>query len=72
VLPEAPLQQLSAKDVVWLFVRPPSDLDELDKRNFCKKILATGILQDTGAKKMEDTHRPACLYRFHPAAEGKL
>jgi 8-oxo-dGTP diphosphatase len=44
----------------------------LDKRNFRKKILATGILQDTGAKKMEGTHRPARLYRFHPAAEGKL
>ena len=45
---------------------------KLDKRNFRKKILATGILQDTGAKKMEGTHRPARLYRFNPAAEGKL
>ncbi len=45
---------------------------KLDKRNFRKKILATGILQDTGAKKMEDTHRPARLYRFNPSAEGKL
>ncbi len=45
---------------------------KLDKRNFRKKILATGILQDTGAKKMEGTHRPAGLYRFNPAAEGKL
>src|SRR5215475_9348121 len=40
----------------------------LDKRNFRKKILATGILEDTGAKKMEGTHRPARLYRFNPAA----
>ena len=45
---------------------------KLDKRNFRKKILATGILEDTGAKKMEGTHRPARLYRFNPAAEGKL
>jgi 8-oxo-dGTP diphosphatase len=45
---------------------------ELDKRNFRKKILATGILEDTGAKKMEGTHRPARLYRFNPAAEAKL
>lgn len=44
----------------------------LDKRNFRKKILSTGILEDTGAKKMEGTHRPARLYRFNPAAEGKL
>jgi len=44
----------------------------LDKRNFRKKILSTGILEDTGAKKMEGTHRPARLYRFNPAAEAKL
>lgn len=44
----------------------------LDKRNFRKKILATGILEDTGAKKMEGTHRPARLYRFNPAVEHKL
>ncbi len=45
---------------------------KLDKRNFRKKILATGILEDTGAKKMEGTHRPARLYRFDSAAEHKL
>jgi 8-oxo-dGTP diphosphatase len=44
----------------------------LDKRNFRKKILATGILEDTGAKKMEGTHRPARLYRFNPAVEREL
>jgi len=45
---------------------------KLDKRNFRKKVLATGILEDTGAKKMEGTHRPARLYRFNPAAEDTL
>src|SRR5579863_8080556 len=45
---------------------------KLDKRNFRKKVLSTGILEDTGAKKMEGTHRPARLYRFNPAAETKL
>ena len=45
---------------------------KLDKRNFRKKTTATGILEDTGAKKMEGTHRPARLYRFNPAAEDKL
>ena len=44
----------------------------LDKRNFRKKILSNGILEDTGAKKMEGTHRPARLYRFNPEAEAKL
>jgi 8-oxo-dGTP diphosphatase len=44
----------------------------LDKRNFRKKILSTGILEDTGEKKMEGTHRPARLYRFNPAADRKL
>ncbi|MGH2638894.1 MAG: NUDIX hydrolase [Rhabdochlamydiaceae bacterium] len=44
----------------------------LDKRNFRKKVLSTGILEDTGEKKMEVTHRPARLYRFNPAAEAKL
>lgn len=41
---------------------------KLDKRNFRKKILSTDILEDTGAKKMEGTHRPARLYRFNAAA----
>ncbi len=45
---------------------------KLDKRNFRKKILSTGILEDTGEKKMEGTHRPARLYRFNPEAEAKL
>jgi len=44
----------------------------LDKRNFRKKIVATGILEETGAKKMEGTHRPARLYRFHPSMEGQV
>jgi 8-oxo-dGTP diphosphatase len=45
---------------------------KLDKRNFRKKILSTGILEDTGAKKMEGTHRPARLYRFNAAAKTNL
>ncbi len=45
---------------------------DLDKRNFRKKILSTGILEDTGVKKMEGTHRPARLYRFNPTADNKL
>ena len=36
----------------------------LDKRNFRKKMLATGILEATPRQKREGAHRPAQLYRF--------
>lgn len=40
-------------------------LDEkLDKRNFRKRMLATGLLQETGEKMAAGAHRPAMLYRF--------
>jgi len=42
---------------------------KLDKRNFRKKILSTGILRATNETKMEGTHRPARLYEFNPTAE---
>ncbi len=33
VVPEAPLQDFSAKDTVWLFVRLPSELDETERQD---------------------------------------
>jgi 8-oxo-dGTP diphosphatase len=36
----------------------------LDKRNFRKKMLSTGLLQETGKKDTAGAHRPAMLYRF--------
>lgn len=40
-------------------------LDEkLDKRNFRKKMLATGLLQETGQMDLAGAHRPAMLYQF--------
>jgi 8-oxo-dGTP diphosphatase len=36
---------------------------ELDKRNFRKRMLATGLLQETGRKDI-GAHRPAMLYQF--------
>ena len=36
----------------------------LDKRNFRKRMLATGLLQETGGTDMTGAHRPAMLYRF--------
>lgn len=36
----------------------------LDKRNFRKKLLATGLLEGTDQKKREGAHRPAQLFRF--------
>jgi len=36
----------------------------LDKRNFRKKILATGLLVPTGKKSDGAAHRPAAFYKF--------
>ena len=36
----------------------------LDKRNFRKKMLATGLLRSTGKKTAAGAHRPAELYQF--------
>lgn len=38
--------------------------EELDKRNFRKKMLATGLLQETGQMDLAGAHRPAMLYQF--------
>jgi 8-oxo-dGTP diphosphatase len=37
---------------------------ELDKRNFRKKILESGLLEETGKKETDGAYRPAKLYRF--------
>jgi len=36
----------------------------MDKRNFRRRMIASGILVDTGEKRREGSHRPAALYRF--------
>lgn len=36
----------------------------LDKRNFRRKVLRTGLLVDTGDKQEDVRHRPPVLYRF--------
>ena len=38
--------------------------DKLDKRNFRKRMLATGLLKETGKKHQTGAHRPALLYQF--------
>jgi 8-oxo-dGTP diphosphatase len=38
--------------------------ENLDKRNFRKRMLETGLLQETGLKEMKGAHRPAMLYQF--------
>lgn len=38
--------------------------DTLDKRNFRKRMLATGLLKETGKKDLAGAHRPAMLYQF--------
>ena len=37
--------------------------EELDKRNFRKKILSLGQIEETGMERREGRHRPAKLYR---------
>ena len=37
---------------------------KVDKRNFRKKILSTGILEPTNKKTGGSAHRPAALYKF--------
>jgi len=37
---------------------------KLDKRNFRKRMLASGLLQETGRKDIVGAHRPAMLYQF--------
>lgn len=39
-----------------------------DRRNFMKKMLATGILEDTGTKEPNTAHRAATYYRFNHSA----
>ena len=42
--------------------------DKLDKRNFRKRMLASGLLQETGKKDLHGAHRPAKLYQFKKMA----
>lgn len=36
----------------------------LDKRNFRRRVIASGILEPTPDKRRDGSHRPAALYRF--------
>ena len=38
--------------------------EQLDKRNFRKRMLASGLLHETGKKHLQGAHRPAMLYQF--------
>ncbi len=38
--------------------------EKLDKRNFRKRMLASGLLQETGKREVAGAHRPAMLYTF--------
>jgi 8-oxo-dGTP diphosphatase len=42
--------------------------ERLDKRNFRRKILATGVLEETGTFRNGGLRRPARLYRFTAVA----
>jgi 8-oxo-dGTP diphosphatase len=46
--------------------------EELDKRNFRRKILTAGILEDTGELRREGEGRPARLYRYQDDAVAEV
>lgn len=46
--------------------------EDLDKRNFRRKILAAEILEETGEKKKESEGRPAMLYRYREDAVAEV
>jgi hypothetical protein len=37
---------------------------DLDKRNFFKKVLSLGMVEETGKRETGAPHRPGALYRF--------
>ena len=43
--------------------------EPLDKRNFRKKVLAFGCVEDTGEQRRNGSHRPARLYRYTAPGE---
>jgi 8-oxo-dGTP diphosphatase len=45
---------------------------EFDKRNFRKKVLALGILKDTGEIQQDVSHRAARLFRFDEQAYRRM
>jgi 8-oxo-dGTP diphosphatase len=46
--------------------------EELDKRNFRRKILSAEIITETGAKRKEGEGRPAKLYRYKYGAVAEV
>lgn len=75
------LGKLEYTDIGYQLLAPEFTLSELqevyeailsrslDKRNFRKKVLSTGILEPTAHTRKSGQHRPAALYRFSPRAE---
>lgn len=46
--------------------------EQLDKRNFRRKILSADILEETGKKRKEGEGRPAKLYRYRDDAVAEV
>jgi len=45
---------------------------ELDRRNFYKKMLASGELLETAESRLEGAHRPAAVYRLRHPGEVRI
>lgn len=68
--------KLGYTNIAFYLVPPTFTLSELqhtyesilgqpmDKRNFRRRMISSGILTDTDEKRREGSHRPAALYRF--------
>ena len=44
--------------------------EELDRRNFRKKIISLNVLEETGENNLGESGRPAKLYRFKDDVDG--
>lgn len=68
--------KIEYSNVVWSLLPPKFTLTELrevyeailwkklDRRNFNKKIISLGLVEETGKREARGAYRPAMLYRF--------
>lgn len=46
--------------------------EDLDKRNFRRKILSADVVEETGGRRTDGEGRPATLYRYRPGATAEV
>lgn len=78
-------QKILTSDVAFQLMPPKFTLTQLqssyevvlgralDKRNFRKKVLSSGLVRETSERRLEGRHRPAMLFQFsHEEAAADL